>query len=127
MLVYFQLFVRGTRLSEILFFHDPSKSLIATDLVTFVTDKSALAEGASPSFLSRALYWLTRSKNRASLALMWQMGFADKLEAKRQLTAVVNEWKPERVILGHGELIEGGNQIVTSHLNTAWGSVLTAT
>ncbi len=115
-------------MSEVLFFHDPSKSLIATDLVMFVTDKSELADGVPTSFLSKTLLSLTRSKNRASFSPFWKMmGFVDKLETKRQLTAVVNEWKPERVILGHGEVIEGGNQIVTSHLNTAWGSVLTAT
>ena len=58
--------------------------------------------------------------NNPKAAPEYQMGWGKKDIVKKGLQRILN-WQPERVILAHGELVEGD---VENVLRAAWGRVL---
>jgi hypothetical protein len=87
--------------TEIVFLHRPTRTLIVGDLV-FVIDESAPAA-------MRALARAARSYRRASPTPMFRFGLRDKTAARRSLDRIL-AWDFDRIILGHGELVETGGR-----------------
>lgn len=113
-----QVLVQGTKfIWEVAFFHKPSKTLVLVDLLENIGD----------DYQHRASFWLRfwwkvvfHMWNNPKAAPEYQMGWGKKGVVKESLRTILG-WQAERVILAHGELIEGDVEKV---LATAWQKVL---
>jgi hypothetical protein len=92
-----QFLVRGNVLTEAVFLHRPTRTLILTDLI----ENFESSRVRSPS-LRRLLRWARVADQDGRRPL--DMGLAFLLRAKTLRAAVERmiEWNPERVILAHG-------------------------
>jgi hypothetical protein len=118
--VFDQVVVQGTKyMWEVAFFHKPSKTLILVDLLENIGD-----DFRHPTSLLLRFWWkvVYRMWNNPKAAPEYQMGWGKKDIVKKGLNRILS-WKPERVILAHGELVESNTQSV---LTTAWQKVLNA-
>ena len=114
-----QVVIQGTRLIwEVAFFHRPSKTLILVDLLENIGDDFQHPASRLLRFWWKVIY---RMWNNPKAAPEYQMGWGKKHIVKCGLNKILS-WNAERVILAHGELIEGN---VTNILSTAWRKVLT--
>jgi Domain of unknown function (DUF4336) len=98
-----QVLVRGNRfIWEVAFFHVASKTLILTDLVENIGDDT---EGTNWVL---KFWWkvVMQMWNKPMPAPEYQMGWKDKAAAKRSLERIL-QWDFERVIIAHGENLEG--------------------
>ncbi|ARE42130.1 Methanol oxidation protein [Rhodovulum sp. P5] len=86
-------------LKEVVFFHDPSRTLILTDLIeNFDT--------ARIGPLMRLGTWIAGTQApHGQTPRDAQLTWSDKAAAAHALREVI-AWKPERVVLAHGDLIE---------------------
>nr|WP_300310993.1 hypothetical protein [Halomonas sp.] len=96
------LFTGSPLMTEAIFFHRQSHSLIVTDLI----------ENFSPQSLTPVKRFLARKAGvvapNGSMPLDWRLSFMfHKSEAREHLQRML-DWQPERLIMAHGE-------IVTSH------------
>jgi hypothetical protein len=112
-----QVLVRGNRLIwEVVFFDRPSKTLIVTDLLENIGEKS---DAVSWQF---KLWWkaVFHMWDNPKPAPEYQMGWKDKRAAKQSLERIL-EWDFDRIILSHGENIESDAKAV---LRKAWARPL---
>ena len=112
--------VQGTRfIWEVAFFHKPSKTLILVDLLENIGD-----DYSHPASLLLRFWWkvVFQMWNHPKAAPEYQVGWGKKDLVKTGLNRIIN-WNAERVILAHGELIDGN---VTDVLRSAWSKVLNA-
>ena len=115
-----QVLVYGTRhIWEVAFFHKPSKTLILVDLLENIGDDYQHSAGLLLQF-----WWkiVLKMWNNPKPAPEYQMGWGNKRIVKKGLDKILN-WNAERVILAHGEMIEGN---INKILSTAWHKVLNA-
>jgi hypothetical protein len=92
--------------TEIVFLHRPSRTLIVGDLC-FTIGESAPAP-------MRALARAARRYRRLIPTPMFRFGLRNKLAARRSLDRVL-DWDFDRIIVGHGELLEtGGRDVLRS-------------
>ncbi len=97
-----QVLVRGTRyIWEVAFLHRQSRTLILTDLVELIGDNTPNVNGML-KFWWKAVF---RMWNKASPAPEYRLGWKDKEAALMSLERIL-AWDFERVIIGHGDLIE---------------------
>ncbi len=97
-----QVLVRGTRyIWETVFFHRASKTLIVTDLIEYIGDKTPGAGGVL-KFWWKAVFHMW---NHPRPAPEYQMGWKNKKLVKHCLEGVL-AWDFERIILAHGDNIE---------------------
>jgi hypothetical protein len=118
--VFDQVVVQGTKyMWEVAFFHKPSKTLILVDLLENIGD-----DFRHPTSLLLRFWWkvVYRMWNNPKAAPEYQMGWGKKDIVKKALNRILS-WKPERIILAHGELVESNTQSV---LTSAWQKVLNA-
>jgi len=118
--VFDQVIIQGTRyIWEVAFFHKPSKTLILVDLLENIGD-----DFKHPTSLYLRFWWKAVFKmwNNPKAAPEYQMGWGNKDLVKAGLNKILS-WEAERVILAHGELIEGN---VNSVLSSAWDKVINA-
>ena len=87
--------------TEIVFLHRPTRTLIVGDLV--------FAIGESAPAAMRALARAARRYRRISPTPMFRFGLRDKAAARRSLDRIL-AWDFDRIILGHGELVETGGR-----------------
>jgi glyoxylase-like metal-dependent hydrolase (beta-lactamase superfamily II) len=87
--------------NEVVFFHRPSKTLIATDL--------AFNVGASSPFPTRFAFRLARAYGRLSPTLLERLMIRDRAAFRRSLKRIL-EWPFERVVVAHGEVSETGGR-----------------
>ncbi len=87
--------------NEVVFFHRPSATLIATDL--------AFKIGASSPPLTRLVFRLAGTFGRLSPTLLERLLVRDKAAFRRSLTRIL-EWPFERVVVAHGEVSEQGSR-----------------
>lgn len=114
-----QVLVRGTRIIwEVAFFHRPSRTLVLTDLVENIGDRT---EGVS-WLLKFWFKFVFRMWNKAKPAPEYRMGWKDKPAAARSLERIL-DWDFERVVLAHGDLIETNAKAI---VRDAWGNPLRA-
>jgi hypothetical protein len=112
-----QVLVRGNRLIwEVVFFDRPSKTLIVTDLLENIGEKS---DAVSWQF---KLWWkaVFHMWDNPKPAPEYQMGWKDKRAAKQSLERIL-EWDFDRIVLAHGENIETDAKAV---LRKAWARPL---
>jgi hypothetical protein len=112
-----QVLVRGNRfIWEVVFFDRPSKTLIVTDLLENIGEKS---DAVSWQF---KLWWkvVFHMWDNPKPAPEYQMGWKDKRAAKRSLERIL-EWDFDRIVLSHGENIEFDAKAV---LRKAWARPL---
>jgi len=113
-----QVFISGTKLiTEVVFLHRESKTIILVDLLENIGD-----DYRHDASLFLRFWWKVVFKmwNNPKAAPEYQLGWGDK-EIVRQALQKVLDWHADRVILSHGELIEGNVQEV---LATAWKKIL---
>ena len=112
-----QVLVRGNRLIwEVVFFDRPSKTLIVTDLLENIGEKSG-AVGWQLKLWWKAVFHMWDNPKPAP---EYQMGWKDKRAAKQSLERIL-EWDFDRIILSHGENIESDAKAV---LRKAWARPL---
>lgn len=93
-----QLIFRGSRvIEEVVFFHNPSKTLILTDLIeNFELERT-------PSRLWRSTYKLAGIADPdGKTPIDMRLTFLGQKEKARQCYLRMLKWKPEKVILAHG-------------------------
>ena len=87
--------------NEVVFYHRPSKTVIAADLA-FNIDES------SPP-LTRAVFRLARTYGRLSPTLLERVLIRNKAAFRRSLDQIL-DWPFERVIVSHGKISESGGR-----------------
>jgi len=87
--------------NEIVFFHRPSATLIATDLAFNVCD-------SSPP-LTRLFFRLGGTYGRLSPTLLERLLVRDRTTFRQSLERIL-EWPFERVVVAHGEVSEKGGR-----------------
>jgi Domain of unknown function (DUF4336) len=112
-----QVLVRGNRfIWEVAFFHRPSKTLILTDLLENIGEKSG-AVGWQFKLWWKVVFHMWDNPKPAP---EYQMGWKDRRAAKHSLERIL-EWDFDRIILSHGENIESDAKAV---LRKAWARPL---
>ncbi len=97
-----QVLVSGFPLAnEVVFYHRPSTTLIATDL--------AFNIGSSSAPLTRLVFRLSRAYGRLSPTLLERLFVRDRSAFRRSLERIL-EWPFERVVVAHGEVSEVGGR-----------------
>ena len=113
-----QVFIQGTKfISEVVFFHRDSKTLILVDLLENIGDDYSHEAGLLLRFWWKVVF---KMWNNPKAAPEYQLGWGDKKIVAESLQRVI-DWQADRVILAHGKLIEGN---VHNVLSTAWEKVL---
>ena len=87
--------------NEVVFFHRPSTTLIATDL--------AFNVGSSSPPLTGLAFRLGRAYDRLSPTLLERLFVRDRPAFRRSLERVL-EWPFERVVIAHGQVSETGGR-----------------
>lgn len=115
-----QVLIQGTRyICEVVFFHKPSGTLILVDLLENIGDDYRHKAGLMLRFWWKVVF---RMWNNPKAAPEYQLGWGNKKLVKEGLSRVL-AWKAQRVIIAHGENIEGN---VNGVLRAAWKRVLSA-
>jgi hypothetical protein len=97
-----QVLVRGFPLAnEVVFFHRPSSTLIATDL--------AFNVGPSSPALTRLAFRLGRAYGHLSPTLLERLFVRDRSAFRRSLESML-AWPFERVVVAHGQVSEKGGR-----------------
>jgi hypothetical protein len=97
-----QVLVSGFPLAnEVVFFHRPSNTLVATDL--------AFNVGSSSPPLTRIAFRLSRAYGRLSPTLLERLFVRDRPAFRRSLERIF-EWPFERVVVAHGQVSETGGR-----------------
>jgi hypothetical protein len=87
--------------TEIVFLHRPSRTLIVGDLCF------TIGEGAP--VVMRALARAARSYGQLRPTPMFRLGLRDRAAARNSLDRILG-WDFDRIIVGHGELVETGGK-----------------
>ena len=87
--------------NEVVFFHQPSATLIATDL--------AFNVGASSPRLTRLFFRLGGTFGRLSPTLLERLLVRDRVAFRRSMERIL-EWPFERVVVAHGDVSENGGR-----------------
>lgn len=94
----------GCAFGEVLFFHEPSRTLISADLVeNFITSD----------------HWPTRTYLKAAgiygscgVSRLIKLMFRDKAQSRRAIDRAL-DWNPERITIAHGEpVLEDGREVL---------------
>ena len=97
-----QVLVNGFPLAnEVVFFHRPSRTLIATDL--------AFNIGANSPPLTRFVFRLSRAYGRLAPTILERLFIRDRSAFRRSLERIL-EWPFERVLVAHGQVSETGGR-----------------
>jgi hypothetical protein len=106
-----QVFVKGIpATNEVVFFHRPSATLVATDL--------AFNVGSSSPPLTRVFFRMGGGYGRLSVTLLERLLIRDRSAFRRSLARIL-AWPFERVVVAHGEVSErnGRDELVRAY---AW-------
>jgi hypothetical protein len=97
-----QVLVAGFSLvNEVVFFHRPSKTLIATDLVFNI--------GPSSPGPTRFAFRFIGSTGRVAPTLLERLFVRDRAAFRRSLERIL-EWPFERIVMSHGDVSESGGR-----------------
>jgi hypothetical protein len=94
----------GCAFGEVLFFHEPSRTLISADLVeNFQT---------SDHWPTRMYLKAAGIYGRCGVSHLIKLMFRDKARARRAIDRAI-EWDPERITLAHGvPVLENGREVL---------------
>ncbi|MEM7412122.1 MAG: DUF4336 domain-containing protein [Myxococcota bacterium] len=87
--------------NEVVFFHAPSATLIATDIAFYVRDRHP--------WLTRWAFRLLGSFDQLAPSLIERVMIRDRLAFRRSLDRVL-AWPFERVVVSHGDVLESGGR-----------------
>jgi hypothetical protein len=87
--------------NEVVFFHEPSRTLIATDLLFNV--------GARSPALTRLAFRVAGACGRPSATLLERLMIRDRAAFRRSLAHVL-DWPISRIVVAHGEVVDSGGQ-----------------
>lgn len=104
-------------ISEVVFFHRPSRTLIVVDLIELIGDMTPEA-----GWKIWAYWKLFRMWNRPRPAPEYTMGWRDRKKAAVALRRIL-DWDFERIVLQHGALI---TENAKDAARDAWAKVLSA-
>jgi hypothetical protein len=94
-----QVLIRGApRLNEVAMLHRPSGTLIVTDLVFNVRQPKGWATSLALRMMG--------THNRLRQSRAWHLYIKDRQEARKSVEKVLS-WEFDRVLPGHGEILEG--------------------
>jgi hypothetical protein len=85
------------RMAEHAFFHEPSRSLVVTDLVFNIH--------RSDSFVMRLCLRLGGAYRRTAQSLMWRFLVRDRIAAASSASTLL-AWNFERLIMSHGDVVQ---------------------
>lgn len=91
--------VAGRVLNEIEFFHRATRTLIAGDLCFNI--------GSDWPLRIRLLAWGPRMRRRLGPTVAFRLGIRDRQAARRSVGSIL-EWDFDRILPGHGEIVESG-------------------
>jgi len=92
------LYIRGVPyMGEHVFLHEPSRSLVVTDLLFNVH--------ACPSFGMRIFFRLFGTWKRTAQSRLWRLLVKDRAAAAKSAAEVLS-WDFERVVVAHGDVVE---------------------
>ncbi len=115
-----QILVDGPRfMSEAVFFHKKTKSLIVTDLIENIGDQTPHSGDRRLRFWLKGVFHMW---NRPRPAPEYQLGWRDRAQVRERLERVLS-WDFERIILSHGDTIERDAKQVARE---AWAKPLAA-
>ncbi len=99
-----QVLVRGNRLiSEVAFFHKPTKTLFLVDLIENMTEKTP-GIGLVLKFWWKVVFHMW---NNPKPAPEYRIGWKDRSAARKSLQKIM-EWDFRQIILAHGDLVRTG-------------------
>lgn len=101
--------LHGFRLQEVVLFHRPSKTLVITDLCFHI--RRASSRGARFFFRANGM-WQRFGPSRT----IRRIGVGDRAAFRRSLERVL-AWDFERIVPGHGDVVERGGK---DALRAAW-------
>lgn len=102
--------VAGRVLNEVEFLHRKTGTLIAGDLCFNI--------GPSWPLKTRLLAWGPRMRRRLGPTVAFRLGIRDREAARRSVERIL-EWDFDRILPGHGEIVEtGGREVLRRDL--AW-------
>ena len=87
--------------NETVFYHEPSRTLVATDI--------AFNIGPSSPWLTRAFFKASRAYGRLTPTLVEKLLIRDRAAFRRSLERIL-EWPFERVVIAHGDVSESGGR-----------------
>jgi len=112
-----QAYIPGNRIiSEVVFLHRPSRTLIVTDLIEWIGDDTAGVDRV----LRLWWKWVTFMWNKPRPAPEYTIGWRDRKAAAAVLSRVL-DWEFDRIVLAHGDLVTENAKAVARE---AWGWVL---
>lgn len=91
--------VAGRVLNEVEFFHRKTRTLITGDLCFNIGPRWPLR--------TRLLAWGPRMRRRLGPTVAFRMGIRDRRAARRSVERIL-EWDFDRILPGHGEVVESG-------------------
>lgn len=94
------------KMSEIVLFHKPSKTLIVTDLIFHIHQCKNLR--------TRLLFKIVGSYRKVAQSRVWRLIVKDR-QAASQSAAEVFGWNFQRVVMAHGEVLEVDARMQMAH------------
>jgi hypothetical protein len=98
--VFEQMIFRGNSLTEAVFLHRATRTLILTDTSHFLTGGNAL---------TRLYAKISAVQDKPGPTVIWKMVTRDHKAARASLERMLN-WDFDRVIVAHGDIYESGGQ-----------------
>jgi hypothetical protein len=91
--------------NEVVFFHRPSRTLVCADLIFNLADH--------PSRLTRVVAHLIGNR-KPGPTLLERVLIRDRPAAREQVGRML-AWRPDRIVLAHGDIVETGGHEVLRH------------
>jgi hypothetical protein len=101
--VLFHLVLGAPLLNEVAFLHQPSRTLILTDLVFHVRPEIANR--------ARLFHWLVGATGRFGPHRLIRLGIRDRAAARRSIDRILG-WDFDRVVMSHAEVVTSGGREV---------------
>lgn len=112
-LVVIELEGKADAMREYVMLHRPSRTLIVADLVFHVTDEAGLGQR-----IFAAVGLIGGQEQDTAMPRVEKLGINDKAAFERSLETMV-QWDFERVIVGHGDVVETGKAALVEALREA--------
>jgi hypothetical protein len=84
-------------MNEVALLHQPSRTLVLTDLVFNVRD--------GPGNRARLFHWAVGATGRFGPHRLIRLGIRDRAAARRSIDRIL-EWEFDRIVMSHGEVVE---------------------
>ncbi len=104
---------KSEAMREYVMLHRPSRTLIVADLVFHVTDEAGLGQR-----IFAAVGLIGGQDQDTAMPRVEKLGVKDKAAFDRSLETML-QWDFERVIVGHGDVVETGKVALTEALMEA--------